>query len=247
MYIVSIGEIFLKGKNRNIFERRLMKNMRLALDLDPNDIQRHRNRYIILKEENINKLQRVFGVYSYSKAIKCDLEKIDEIALSFIGNEKTFRISSKKLHSLNKSSTESNEEIGSYIIEHKPRIKVDLENPEINIRIEEISKKAYLYTEIIKGPGGLPTGSSGFVFMRVNDEVRSTVAAYLIMKRGCAVALSKDLPLVHKFEHGFTINIRDEREDDFVVADEIFEDLELKEENKFIMKPLIGYTDKQIK
>ena len=245
MYLVSIGEIFLKGNNRNNFERKLMRNIREALELSPNDLQRYRNRYIILKDENINKLQRIFGVYSYSKCIKCDLDKIKETALSLIKNEKSFRISAKRFHSVTKSSTEINIEIGDYILENK-NIKVNLENPEINIRIEEISKKAYLYTEIIKGPGGLPVGTSGFVFLRVNDEVNSTVAAYLIMKRGCTISLSKELSLIRKFEYGFNIKIREENENDFIITDETFENVNLKEENKFVMKPLLGYTEKQI-
>ncbi len=246
MYLVSIGEIFLKGDNRNIFERILMKNIRKALNLDPNDLQRHRNRYLVLKDENINKLQLVFGVNSYSKVTKCDLDKIKENALSLINNEKSFRVSSRKMFSLNKTSMEMNEEIGSYIVENK-NIKVDLEKPEINIRIEEISKKAYLYKEIIKGPGGLPTSSAGFVYLRINNEISSTVAAYLMMKRGCTIALSKDLKLIHKFEFAFELRIREERENDFIVSDETFEDLKLEEDKQFIMRPLIGYSEKQIK
>ena len=222
-----------------------MKNTRIALELSPDDLQRHRNRYIILKDENIGKLQRVFGVYSYSKCIKCKLEEINQTALSLIKNEKTFRISAKKFHSLDKSSVKINEEVGEYILNNK-KIKVDLENPEINIRIEEVSKKAYLYTEIIKGPGGLPAGTSGFVFLRVKNELYATVAAYLMMKRGCTIVLSKELPLLNKFNY-IEIKVIEERDQDYVVTDEIFENLNLKEEKKFIMSPLIGYSEEEIK
>lgn len=246
MYIISIGEIFLKGQNRNTFEKKLMRNIRQALNLEANDLQRYRNRYVILKDENINKLQRVFGVKSYFKAVKCDLDKIKETVLSLIKNEKTFRISSKKIFSLNKSSVEMNEEVGEYIIKYK-NIKVDLENPEINIRIEEIGKKAYLYNEIIKGPGGLPVTSSGFVYLRVNDEFKSTVAAYLMMKRGCEIVLSKDLQLVRKFGYGFKLKTREERDTDFIVTDDTFENLDFSPDKKFTLRPLIGYSDKEIK
>ncbi len=246
MHIISIGEIFLKGENRNTFEKKLMRNIRSALGLEADELQRFRNRYVVLNDKHINKLQLVFGVHSYAKAIKCDLDKINETALSLIKDEKTFRISAKRIFSLNKSSVDMNEEVGEYILKYNKNIKVNLDVPEINIRIEEISKKAYLYSKIISGPGGLPIGSSGFVYLRVNDEIKSTVAAYLIMKRGCEIVLSKDLPLIHKFEYAFKLKIREEKENDFVVTDETFEDLELKEDEKFIMRPLIGYSNNEI-
>ena len=38
MYLVAIGEIFLKGKNRVIFERRLIRNIRKTLNLEENEL-----------------------------------------------------------------------------------------------------------------------------------------------------------------------------------------------------------------
>ena len=248
MYLISVGEIFLKGNNRNLFEKKLIRNLRKALELKPEELQRYRNRYIITNESKIDNIQRVFGVYSYAKTIKCklNLEAINELTLSLIKNEKTFRISSKRLHSINMSSTEVNEKVGEFILKNKT-IKVDLKNPEVNIHIEEVGKAAYLYTKIIKGPGGLPVGSSGFVFLRVNDEIKSTVAAYLMMKRGCIIAISKELPEIQKFEYGGEIRVREEKDNDFIVVDETFKDINLEEEKKFVMSPLIGYSDREIK
>ncbi len=149
---------------------------------------------------------------------------------------------------LNKSSQTLNEEFGSYIISKKPDIKVNLDNPEIDIRIEELSNKAFLYkaSDIIKCLGGLPIGTGGFVHLRVNDEKLSTITGFLLMKRGCTISLSKDLTLLHKFEYGFNLRIREEKENDIVATDEIFENLEIKEDNKFILRPLLGYNEKEL-
>ena len=248
MYLVAIGEIFLKGKNRITFERKLIKNIRKALSLEPNDILKFRNRYIILKEDNIENLNRIFGIVFYVECIKSNMDKINEAALSLITNEKTFRISAKRSIMLKKSSTSLNEEIGSYILSEKANLKVNLDDPEIEIKIEELGNKCFLYKykDIVSGLGGLPVGTGGFVNLRVNSEFNSTVAGFLLMKRGCSISLSQDLPLLHKFEYDSKLKIKEEKEEDIVATDEIFENLELKEDQKFILKPLVGYTKKQI-
>ena len=67
------------------------------------------------------------------------------------------------------------------------------------------------------------------------------------MKRGCIVSVSKELPLVHKFESGFNIRIREEKSNDIAATDEIFENLEMKNDDKMILRPLIGYSGEKIK
>ena len=248
MYLIAIGEIFLKGKNRISFERKLIKNIRSALALGPNDLIKFRNRYLIKKDIDINKIRTVFGVLFYTKVIETTLDKINEAALSLVTNEKSFRVTAKKSITLNKSSQELNEQIGSYIVE-KLNLKVNLENPEIDIRVEDLSNRAFLYkaSEMIRCEGGLPLGSGGFVQLRVNDEINSTVVGFLLMKRGCVISISKELPLLNKFCHGFNLRVREEKEEDIVATDETIENLNNKEETKFILKPLIGYTKKEIK
>ena len=248
MYLVAIGEIFLKGKNRISFERRLIKNIRDALKITPNELIKFRNRYLIIKDMDVSNLKRVFGINFYVKCIKADLDKIKDAALSLITNEKTFRASAKKSIILKKSSQTINEEIGDYITSKKPNIKVNLTSPEIDIKIEELSNKAFLYkaSEIIKCFGGLPVETGGFVHLKVKDEKLSTVAGFLLMKRGCVISLSKDIELLHKFEHGFNLRIREEKESDIVATDETFESLDLKLDSKFTLKPLIGYTKEEI-
>lgn len=247
MYLIAIGEIFLKGKNRITFERRLIRNIREALNLKPDELIKLRNRYIITKDTDVLNIEKIFGIIFYAKCIKSDLDKINETALSLIANEKTFRISAKKSITLNKSSTKINEELGSYILSKRPDIKVDLENPDIEIKIEELRNKAYIYTasNIIPCQGGLPLGTGGFAHLRVNDEINSTVAGFLIMKRGIVISMSKDLPLLHKFEFGTKLKIREEKGEDIIITDET--DLNQKQDEKFILRPLVGYSEKEIK
>ncbi len=225
-----------------------MKNIRSALNLAPNDLIKFRNRYLLTKETDIKNLNRVFGIQFYTKCIESKLDNINESALSLITNENTFRVSARKSIMLNKNSQMLNEDIGSYILSKKPDLKVNLDNPEIDIRIEELSNKGFLYkaSDIVKGLGGLPVETGGFVHLIVNDEMNSTVAGFLLMKRGCVISLSKDLVLLHKFEHGFNIRMREEKTEDIIATGETFEDIKIKEDNKFILRPLIGYSKKEI-
>ena len=67
------------------------------------------------------------------------------------------------------------------------QIKVNLSNPDITLYIEIVEKNAFLYTEKIKGPGGLPLGTGGKAVALISGGIDSPVAAYLAMKRGVEI------------------------------------------------------------
>ncbi len=244
MYVIGIGEIFLKGKNRRFFQRRLLNNIQSSLKIESNKIKDLRNR-ILIQTDNAENMKYVFGINSYFHAIECSPNEINQQALSFINGQKTFRITAQRITKDYKTSKEIEVEVGKFIVDNK-NIKVDLENPEVNIHINIIGSKAYVYDKIDHGLGGLPIGVSGEVHINVNNEVRSTLAGYLMMKRGCIISLSEDLPLLHKFEHGFNIKIREKNEHDVVVEDEVIEDFKNNNSKNFILKPLIGFNKEDI-
>ncbi|MFX1483477.1 MAG: tRNA 4-thiouridine(8) synthase ThiI, partial [Promethearchaeota archaeon] len=45
--------------------------------------------------------------------------------------------------------------------------------------------KAHLFTQTIKGAGGMPTGSQGKVVCTISTGLDSPIASYKVMKRGC--------------------------------------------------------------
>ena len=243
MYLITIGEIFLKGKNRNVFQRRLLKNIKSALGIDSSKIKDLRNRIMILSDD-CNNLKYVFGINSFFKVSECSFDKINETALSFVSDEKTFRITARRLTKNYKPSQEIQEDVGEFILNNKD-IKVDLHNPNINIFIEIIEDKAYLYHKPIKALGGLPVGISPHVYIDVNDEVRSTVAGFLMMKRGCPLALSKELPLLKKFENGFYFKMRDKKDTDSIIKDDLLGDI--KHSDEFTLRPLVCYSEDEVK
>jgi adenylyl- and sulfurtransferase ThiI len=57
----------------------------------------------------------------------------------------------------------------------------------VELYVEIRGRRAFLYTEVLKGPGGLPLGSRGKVLALVSSGIDSPVAAWMMMRRGAHV------------------------------------------------------------
>jgi len=85
-------------------------------------------------------------------------------------------------------SPELSFEIGGYL-KTQLDLAVNLDHPQIDVRIEIGRHAAYIYTRKISGIGGLPVGSSGKGVVLFSGGIDSPVAAYTMMKRGMTVVL----------------------------------------------------------
>jgi len=158
--------------------------------------------YIISEQENeiAQILTHTFGVASFSHCVKCGLD-IDEIKTAVVEYVKehrcsTFAIRARRASQHAHTSMEIAKIAGSAVQEHIPGLKVDLTNPELTIYVEVRPGGTYIYHEKMSGPGGLPYGTQGRVVAIIASE-RDTLAAWLMMKRGCRVfAIGKDDALV---------------------------------------------------
>jgi len=65
--------------------------------------------------------------------------------------------------------------------------KVDLDDPEVVVRVHIRDDGAYMVRDVIKGPGGLPIGSQEEVLALISGGIDSPVAAWMVMSRGCRV------------------------------------------------------------
>ena len=250
MYIIRYNEIFLKGQNRGFFEKKLVKNIRKCLVANKikfRRIERLRNRILIDSNNNCNVIKDVFGIYNFSKAkeLPLDLDVIKTACLKLIKNKKTFRISAKKVNGNFKGAHELNEIIGKFVCDNK-KIRVDLENAEIDIGVEIINNKAYVFTKRIKGLGGLPVGTAGRVFVLLEDW-KSLAAAFLMLKRGCSITFVKkkkiSYKLLEKFCYGTKINVVDKiPKNEPVVSNETLGNLK----NNKHFKPLIAMGENEI-
>jgi len=198
VYLVRYAEIALKGKNRVEFERKLVENIKTQLKLGAKQLRIARlpGRLLLECEGEVD-LRRFFGLVSYSPCIKIKalLKDMCLQALSLAQNHDktmTFRISVKRLTKQHPSnSVELNKRIGAFIVK-KLGLKVDLEKPDLDVGIEIIDDSAFVFEKTIACPGGLPVGVEGKVLclMSGSAHAASVVAAFLMMKRGCAVEIT---------------------------------------------------------
>ncbi len=193
--VVRYSEIATKGKNRNLFENCLVKNIKTALGKNINKIYKRYGKIICKinnKSKNIEELlKNIPGIANFSFAVesKLNINEIKNKSLEVAKNKdfKTFKIiASRSYKKFELNSIRVNNMVGEFIIE-KLKKKVDMKNPDINIFIEIGEKEAFVYTEKIKGIGGLPVGVSGKIMCSLSGGIDSPVASFLMMKRGCEV------------------------------------------------------------
>ena len=198
LIIARYGEIGLKSpKIRSRFERKLVKNIKATFKCD---VERNQGRIYIHPEdfdEGVEKLDRVFGVVSYSPAVSThsNYDEIDETLTAYveklieedlIDENTSFAIKCRRVGQHDFSSQEMAAHCGG-VVRKTVLAPVDLSNPDITIFVEVRENNTYIYHEKIKGPGGLPLGTQGKVVVLLSSGIDSPVAAYLMMKRGCEV------------------------------------------------------------
>ncbi len=197
VFLIHYSEIGLKGENREFFERKLMENINLAIKRITTKKAKRRYGRVILdadeksRESVKEKLRKLPGIkyFALANVAKLDMADIKKIALKVIEDKtfETFKIQttrSNKSFSLN--SMEVNKIVGEYVL-GKTKKKVKLKDPDITLFIEICEKESYIYTEKIRGVGGLPVSVSGKVVSLLSGGIDSPVASFLLMKRGCKV------------------------------------------------------------
>ena len=196
--IARYGEIGLKSpKIRSRFERKLVKNIKATFECE---VERNQGRIYIFPQdfdEGIEKLNRVFGVVSYSPATSTDstYDGIDEtltayteelISEGILDEDTKFAIKCRRVGNHDYTSQEMAAHCGG-VVRNVVLAPVDLTNPDLTIFVEIRENRAFIYHEKIRGPGGLPLGTQGKVVVLLSSGIDSPVAAYMMMKRGCEV------------------------------------------------------------
>ena len=198
MYLIRIGEMSLKGKNKIFFDRTLKQNIlrgRRGWAVHG----RAGRFYLEAPEEDSAEaeyvLSRTFGIKGYSRAYKepKNMEAIQRRALTLyreLSPEGTasFKIKPRRMDkSFPLTSYEAACSLGDRILDENPASKVDIHHPDITIHLEIRHEGAYLYSQHRSGPGGLPVGTAGKGMLLLSGGIDSPVAGYLMGKRGLAV------------------------------------------------------------
>ncbi|HWQ67513.1 MAG TPA: tRNA uracil 4-sulfurtransferase ThiI [Methanospirillum sp.] len=191
IWLIRYSEIFLKSEPvRRSWEDILIKSLQLRL---PDcTVTRERGRIWISGPVDPDQLRWTFGIYSFSPCKKTSLHDLPEDAAKYaeekgIGSVSSFALRVHRTGEHAFSSQDLARDIGGFIGERFPKVRVNLKKPEFELQIEVRDQNCYLYTEIIPGPGGVPQGASGTLVALHSGGIDSPVAMYMMMKRGCII------------------------------------------------------------
>ena len=216
---VSLGEIILKGLNRKYFEDQLIKQIRKAIkDIGFDNIYKEQGKvYIEACEENfpqlINRLKKVFGLVYISPCIRVnkDMDEISQAAIEIIRkkmdreNFTTFKVDSNRADKkFPIKSPDISKKIGGVILNNFEELKVDVHEPETYLYVD-IKSYAYVYTDKVKGYGGLPLGTNGKALLLLSGGIDSPVAGFMMAKRGVEISC------VHYHSYPFTSERAEEK------------------------------------
>lgn len=201
-FLIKYAEIGIKGKNRYMFEDALIRQMKFALhDVGDFAVTKQMGRVFAEAkgpfdfDEAVAALKRVFGITGICPVIieeEKDFDHLAEVCCKFMDEQypdknKTFKVYGRradKKYPMN--SMEFSAEMGSRILDAFPEFKVDVRKPDILLTVE-IRDKVYIYSDIIKGPGGMPVGTNGKAMLCLSGGIDSPVAGYMIAKRGVRI------------------------------------------------------------
>lgn len=198
-FLIKYAEIGTKGKNRYVFEDVLCQQIKNHVAaLGEFTIRREYGR-IFLEAESaydyedlIAELQKVFGIVGICPIVveeQVTFDAIKDKAIEYMrecyGDKAlTFKVSARRTNKkFPLKSMELNSEIGHYLLEEFPNLSVDVHKPDVMLNIE-VRERVYIYSETIKGAGGLPVGTNGKAMLLLSGGIDSPVAGYMISKRG---------------------------------------------------------------
>ena len=213
--LVRYGEIHLKGLNRPFFEQKLIQGIKNALrDLSlPIKVRQDQGRIYVfgvseaMRDTAVDRLSRVFGIHGISPAVAVEKEyqAIQAAALALVGRTlarqpgiATFKCFCRRADKKFPMNSETvNRELGHAILEAYPSLSVEVHKPQMQVWVE-IRERAFLYTEEVPGPNGMPTGTAGRATLLISGGIDSPVAGFMMAKRGL------ELTAVHFYSYPYT-------------------------------------------
>lgn len=196
LLLVRYGEIFLKGLNRPVFMRALVKRIKYAVKELGGNVWLHDGRIFVSDfadtEEAIRRVTKVFGVHSVCPAVEMEKDDFDAICTKAVdmcrdlkGTFKVVARRSDKRYPLD--SPAIGKEMGHRILKVNHDLSVDVKTPQHVMNVE-IRDKCYLYVKVIPAVGGMPVGTNGKATLLLSGGIDSPVAGWMIAKRGVHIS-----------------------------------------------------------
>lgn len=202
-FLIKYAEIGLKGNNRYIFENALRDRIQEALNpLGEYQVSKEQGRIFVEcpegydYEETVASITKVFGISSICPVVVIESSEWEPLAKGvgdyvetmYQDRNFTFKVEAKRADkNYFYTSPEICIEMGAYLLNRFPEMKVDVHEPSVRITVE-VRTKCYVYSINIPGLGGMPVGSNGKAMLLLSGGIDSPVAGYMISKRGVSIA-----------------------------------------------------------
>lgn len=201
-FLIRYGEIALKGANQGFFLETLRRNVLSAIDdLGPANVKHAFSRIVATTEADAqivaDRLRKVFGIVSFSPVHVALAEPgaITDAVLDAAGSAlrsdpsiETFKIDVRRADKRYPDpSMDAASQFGAAVRDRYPRLRARMKRPDLLIRVD-IREQAFVSSQTIAGPGGLPTGTGGRALALISGGFDSPVAAWLAARRGLTIS-----------------------------------------------------------
>jgi tRNA uracil 4-sulfurtransferase len=223
--LLKLGEVVLKGKNRQQFERLLQNNIRLAVaDLGLGLRLWQRDGVIVLTPVPRRGEQGGDGQAPPARTAQVAADLIAERMLDVMGVARVCRatrVAKDAQAAIDTAAELAGGRPGSFAVRARRRDKrfpvtsaelaiaigsriqrdfgnpVNLSRPDFTIGVEADQSEVFVYVDGLAGQGGLPVGMSGRGLVLMSGGIDSPVAAYRMMRRGlyCSFLHFSGMPL----------------------------------------------------
>jgi thiamine biosynthesis protein ThiI len=201
LLLIRYGELGLKGDNRASFERALHRHVEWTLrDMPHAWVSRSHGRLyvegIFDKKIVLDRLEKAPGIVAINPALKVesDMKAIIEASVSASKEAvakrgySTFKVDAKRSDKrFPSTSPQINSEVGEAVLHAVDVLSVDVHSPDFTLVAEVRDTGTYVYWEEVRGPGGLPAGTSGKGLLLLSGGIDSPVAGYMGLKRGVRI------------------------------------------------------------
>jgi tRNA uracil 4-sulfurtransferase len=220
--LLKLGEVVLKGRNRQQFERLLHENIRRAVrDLGVPIKIWQREGVIVLRvaadpagpagppapasaqavvDLVAQRMRNVMGLARVCRAVRVakDPEAAAAAAVQLTaGRSGAFAVRARRR---DKRFPVTSSELAALIgtrIQQAHGYPVNLRSPDITVSVEVDQSEVFVFTEGLAGQGGLPVSMSGRALVLLSGGIDSPVAGYRMMRRGlrCSYLHFSGMPL----------------------------------------------------
>jgi thiamine biosynthesis protein ThiI len=214
--LLKVGEIWLKGRNRQQFEQLLERNIRSAVKQTgvPFDVMRREGVFVLrvptrdrTEAEHARAVDTVAervcdvtGIVRVCRTLRVAKTPEAAVAAAILLTEGTTGPFAVRPRRRDKRFPLTSTEIAVLVgreVQAARGLKVDLKHPDTEIFIEVDAREVFVYTSGMSGQGGLPVGMSGRAVSLMSGGIDSPVAAYRMMRRGlrCSFIHFSGMPL----------------------------------------------------